>query len=184
MGTCKYLLPDRNGHPILESILKSASQFAFSTVAIVTSFENADAVGEICRQFKQLNVVVVCNPKQELGRFYSVQLGLRSVSEADYCFIHNADNPSLQTATLKLMYANRSNASVIIPVYGNKGGHPVLVNANVMVSLCSADSDSVLNVELKKADNLRVETKDSGILIDLDTSDAYREYITGEFSLI
>jgi len=182
MGQCKFLLADRSGKPILENLLRAACEFDFTSILIVSSLKNAEAVIAIADTVAPETISVVFNPRPELERFYSLKTGLFALGDIDYCFIHNADNPVLNIATLQKLYECREQASVIVPTYNTKGGHPVLINRNVIEGICAAPADSQLNIELRKSNVLRVEVQDPEILLDIDTEEDYHRYLQHELN--
>lgn len=180
MGKCKFLLPDRNEKPILENLLRAACEFDFANILIVTALKNAEAVIAIADAVAPETSSVIFNLRPESERFYSVKTGLFASGDIDYCFIHNADNPVLHIETLQKLYECRDTASVIVPTFNNKGGHPVLINRSVIEHICVAPVDSKLNVELQKSHVLRLEIHDPEILLDIDTEEDYNSYIYHE----
>lgn len=180
MGQCKFLLPDRNDKPILENLLRAACEFDFTSILIVSSMKNAEAVIAIADAVAPETISVIFNPRPELERFYSLKTGLFASGDIDCCFIHNADNPVLHIETLQKLYECRDKASVIVPTFNSKGGHPVLINRSVIERICGAPVDSRLNVELQKSDVFRLEIHDPEILLDIDTEEDYNRYLHHE----
>lgn len=174
MGVCKFLLEITQSKTLLEYQLDSALKFLFQKIIVVTAQNNKEKVLTICNKLNSKNIEVIINEKIELERLYSLQLGLNALTNFDYCFIHNADNPYINTNMLELLFDNKKKANSIIPTYNNKGGHPILVDAVTINTLKNAPTNSMINIEINKTNCLRLPINYPSILVNIDTQTDYK----------
>lgn len=170
-GSCKFLMPYRDGKTILETIVQRFEQPFIDEICIVTNAEQADSVRAFHWNEK---VQVVLNSAPELERFHSVQIGLNHCPSADYVFIHNADMPEIDSETLSVLHANRSRTHCVVPEFLGRSGHPVLINRNIADHLLSLPSDSNLKTALAIFGRKTVAAEQGGILRDVDTQAEYQ----------
>lgn len=71
---------------------------------------------------KDDRVTTIDNKEPQLGRLYSLQLGLSAMTGIEYCFIQNIDNPFVSIDLLSAIYGARTGADYISPVHNGKGG--------------------------------------------------------------
>lgn len=174
MGQCKFLLPMRNGLSFFENILQVSTNWGIQNIIVVTQSKNLSKLKQLCRKIF-VSVDFVINDYPELERFYSLQLGLNKLKN-DYCFIHNADSPFLEEETLQKLYDNRRKSEVIIPVFQNKKGHPILINHFVVHHLRSLPVETNLKVALRCFKQKKIEVKNELIDVDFDTKSEYNKY--------
>jgi molybdenum cofactor cytidylyltransferase len=178
MGRCKFLLQTPNGISLLEQELLQSLPFQFEKTVIVTNAENYNQVEELRHRTGIKKVNIILNPKPELERLHSLKLGLKLLKNCDYVFMHNADNPFLNPLVIEQLIANRQFADVIIPIFFNKGGHPILLSKHACRIISTAPESSRIDIEIKKLKTFRISVNDKSILTDLDTPDDYRIYLT------
>lgn len=181
MGRCKFLLTLQNGNSLLENILQQAEGFGFKKTIVVIQPENFESFKNKCANGRYAGVTFVMNSNPEFERFYSLKLGFEALGEdVDACFIHNADNPFLTPATLTALFEKRNISDVVCPRYGDKNGHPVLINKNTISYLRTCPDNSVLNIELQKRSKFIVGVNDELICADIDTPNDYKKLVAGE----
>jgi len=180
MGECKFLLKTHAGISFLENQLRTALKFAFEKIVVVCSLERSEDVKRIIDSLHSERVQLVLNNKINSERFYSIQCGLRSLSDYDQCFIQNTDCPDLTIKTLQMLFNSRKGADTIIPIHFQKGGHPVLINKKMIDQLIKAPSDSRLDIELKKHTMDRINVNDPCIHLDIDTPSDYIKYLVNK----
>lgn len=124
------------------------------------------------------NVKVVSNHHPEKGRLHSLKIGLRKLSDSDFVFIHNVDNPFVEQDVLCNMWANRSDQSFVVPAHFSRSGHPVLIPKIVISSILSAaDSTYTLRAILSRFDRIEVETGSDRIFTNINTWNDYEEHV-------
>ena len=67
------------------------------------------------------------NEKPNLGRSYSISIGLQYFESFDFVFIQNIDNPFTSHELLNLMISAKKSDYPIIPQVGMRNTHPVLL---------------------------------------------------------
>ncbi|MBK9283019.1 MAG: NTP transferase domain-containing protein [Sphingobacteriaceae bacterium] len=177
MGECKFLLKTPSGISFLENQIRAALTCNLDKIIIVTSTLHSEEIRKIIDVHNTKRIQMVINENNKSERFYSIQCGLKALKKFNYCFIHNTDCPELNPNTFFVLHSLKHTADSIIPVYSDKGGHPVLINQKMMKLLLKAPSNSRLDVELKKSISKRVNVNDSCIHLDIDTPEDYEHYI-------
>lgn len=175
MGQCKFLLPMSNGLSFYENIVKVFWEYGLKNIVVVTQKKHSKALENLSIKNDVIPRIVV-NEKPEYERFFSLQLGINALEDVDYCFIHNSDSPFLDTETLELMNFNKEKADLICPEYKGKGGHPILVNKNVLRHILNSSIHSNLKEVLKSQKRLNVSIKNELLTVDIDTPEDYKKY--------
>ena len=136
---------------------------------------------EIVEAIGSPEVKFVYNPMYRCGMSYSVKAGVRSVYKySDIVVIHPGDVPFIKQSTIEMLinkaknlYAKEQNY-IIIPRYGSKGGHPLLISRDLLQGVLEiTEEERGLKGFLRKYSSYKiyVETTDLGILYDIDTPD-------------
>lgn len=184
MGQCKFLLKLPNGKTFLENILSQTEIFPFRKTIIVTQSRHLLSLQKLFSEKFPPGLKFVFNDFPEQERFYSLQLGIKAAANADFCFVHNADNPFISKETLHLLYQNRKRADYICPRFANRGGHPILLNKQTLSYILDCPQDSKLNDVLTQKLRLNIEMADDSICVDIDTPEEYQEQLRKEMQLI
>ena len=137
---------------------------------IVVGGYNIDRIREMGKRYNKVQVVY--NRIFDKGMFTSVKEGLRHIS-AQRIFITPADYPLIKKETYTKMLAE--DGSIIIPVFGGRKGHPVLLDQAAAANIISEPDTSNLRVAIQKNGYKTVDVDDEGILIDLDTPKDYKD---------
>ena len=156
----------------IEKILSTYSDWGCKEIVVVT---NPEALQEMKqRGMFPSKVTMVVNDHMEFERFYSVKLGLGALRTSSFCFIQNVDNPFINSAILDLLYEHRSNEKYVFPVFGNKGGHPVLLNRKNIDRICKWNENSAnFKAVLSTMECLNVEMPDDRVLININSPEEY-----------
>ena len=127
------------------------------------------------RMSNKVNLILNHNP--EKGRFYSIKLGLAQITNSDYCFIHNVDNP-VTSETIKSLIENKNKDGYSVPAYNHKNGHPILISSKIITGVKKEDDDT-LNWKdfLSRYDRCVVETGETSVLKNLNTPSEYEDYL-------
>jgi molybdenum cofactor cytidylyltransferase len=158
----------------LEKIVNVYMEFGCKKITLVLNQSHAEQFSNtFSKQFRS-QIRVIYNNKTGLGRFYSLKLGANTVSNSDYCFIQNIDNPFTDTETLQKLYGNRNDEAYISPVYLNRGGHPILLPA-MIIDLIKKETDFSLNTRnfLSGFNKITVEVDSDKILANINTPEDY-----------
>jgi len=121
-------------------------------------------------------VKLVINDKPELGRFYSLQTGVKHLKTGNSCFFQNIDNPFTSEELLKELIIHQDEADVILPINQDRAGHPVLISPQVVQGIITVmDYEIRIDAFLKQFTEMRIGTQDKRILLNINTPDDYRE---------
>lgn len=175
MGKCKFLLPMSNGVTFIENIVQTFGDYGVKNIVIVSQTKYITDIERICNKL-EVKPSFVANDSPEKERFYSLQLGIEVLKDCEFIFMHNADSPFVDLATLEELDKHKNKADYICPVYENRGGHPILVNKSTMEHLLSSPMDGNLKNELQTKQRLNVSVDNELITVDVDTPEEYNKY--------
>jgi len=117
---------------------------------------------------------IIRNKDPEKGRIYSLQLGVKAIRQANFCFIQNVDNPFVESSLIKKMMKRKNRNGYVVPVHKNRGGHPVLVNNQILNSVSNSIVDKqTLRTCLMDFNRKEIDSKNDTVLVNMNTS---REY--------
>ena len=116
------------------------------------------------------DVKIVVNLHPELGRIYSIQLGIAALESKNYCFIQNVDNPTISSQILEAIYEKSTLDSYVSPKFKGKGGHPIILGRKLMLDLLENKyQNSTLQDFLMIFPKIEVDVLFSEILININT---------------
>ncbi|MBZ0203714.1 MAG: NTP transferase domain-containing protein [Ignavibacteria bacterium] len=173
-----FLLYDTNT-TFLERIVKVYLDFGCREIILVLNQDHIEQFSTTFTEHFRSKIRVVYNSFPELGRFYSLRLGTNAITNCDYCFIQNIDNPFTDIATLKILNDNRKDDSYISPVYLNKGGHPILLSA-MIIDMIKKETDIRLNTKdfLRRFKKVTVEVENEKILANINIPRDYKIFFS------
>lgn len=147
MGDFKQLL--RLGDKtFVEHCVDNLLASAVDQVIVVTGHREA----EVRRALANRPVDIVHNAEYKNGMATSIKSGVRFVSDrADACVISLVDQPRIDTAVIDYLIqayndgaSDKSNSLIVIPTYGDKTGHPILVDLVLREEILAMDPESGL----------------------------------------
>jgi len=173
MGKHKALLEFDKNTTFIQKITKTYLLAGIEQIIIVVNTELYKLINERDPALRE-EVILVINDKPELGRFYSLQTGIKHVKPGNYCFFQNIDNPFTSAKLLNELILYKNEADVIMPSYKDKAGHPVLISPSVVHRLFqSLDPDLRIDLFLKGFEVKKIETSDQNILVNINSPDDY-----------
>lgn len=174
MGQPKALLRWNGSTTFIEKII---SEFHKAGCVRIVCMIN-DVTEPFCRRLPvPENVEFVVNPYPERGRFYSLKTGLNSLKEGQYCFVHNIDNPFVNTDIIEKLLSNRKPDKWCSPVYNRKGGHPVLIPQVIIKRIAeTVDLDTNLSELLRSYPKTSVGMDDDMVLRNINTTGDFNKY--------
>ena len=122
---------------------------------------------------------VVHNPHYKHGRSTSIRAGLQAIdlTTIDALLILNIDQPRQINLILSVVKSHQeSQASITIPTYQNRGGHPVIFSARLFGELSRVSEDSQgIKALVRRYDNdtNRVDLGLDEVLLDFNTKEEY-----------
>jgi len=119
---------------------------------------------------------IVINPAPERGMLSSLQCGLRHApADVEAVLFTPVDLPSIQPATIALLA--RTQATVAIPLFEGRKGHPVRVSRQVMDELLALPQEAKASDVIHRHSADLIDTGDPGILYDVDTPKDYEALV-------
>jgi len=174
MGRDKALLLYK-GRTFLEVIMGTIRAAGVDHIAVVLGHH----AEEIRRTVELGSAKVVINSAYPLGQTSSLQAGLEALERdgAQTILLCLVDHPAFSTQTVRELIAarERSGARVVVPTFRGKRGHPVLIGRALLEELKTLEPEEGANSVIRRHRNFTafVEVPDSGILLDVDDSQAY-----------
>jgi molybdenum cofactor cytidylyltransferase len=182
MGRPKALLPI-DGQTFIEKIVGALKQSSVGKVIVVLG-HNAE---EMRRSIEHLPVDILLNPDYNLGQLSSLQIAVRQLEKTADCdgmLVHLVDHPYIDAKLVKSMIERfyASGKLIVVPRYGGKRGHPVIFSRKLFGELLAAPRDQGAKavVNAHRDDTLEIDTQDSGVTVDIDTPELYRQHVKGE----
>lgn len=177
-GMPKPFLKISNDITFLEKLVNIYLEFGCRDIILVLNQNHSEAFTNTFPELFRSKIKIIYNSKTELGRFYSLKLGADAVSDCDFCFLQNIDNPFTDLGTLQKLYDNRKPDAYISPVYLDKGGHPVLIS-RMIIEIIRKEININLNTKefLNQFNKIKVSTENYKILANINTPEDYKIYI-------
>jgi len=179
MGLPKWQLKMPNGDYFYISLVEIFKEFECETVLVI----NEQDYIKLAPQLNSQNISYAVNSRLDLGRSYSLQCGLKILSSADFCFVHNIDNPYLSSDLLKTLKARIGNFDYALPEYKGKGGHPLLINSKIINRILSVENSFTdFREVLAEFNGIRVPFNQPEILLNINTPEDYEKFMIRTYS--
>ncbi len=177
MGFPKFSLAFNEKYSFLEEILQQYTAFGCREIILVLNDEGVTFVNKNLSILRK-KVQIVVNKHLEWERFYSIKLGVQNLKFEYPVFIHNADNPYVNTEVLKKLLTLHSLFDFAVPVYQGHGGHPILLSTKVIHDISfEQKNDLIFSNFLKKYNKKTMRVKDDKILVNINTKSAYLKFL-------
>jgi len=173
MGTTKQLLPF--GHStILGQVIRNALESNLDEMVVVLGYQ----AQEIARSISAARVKVVINPKFRKGLSSSMKKGLNSIAKTSAVMILLGDQPLVGKEIINRLIAElgRGDRGIIVPVYNNIRGNPVIFGPLFRDKLLALQGD-VGGKEIVRAhpeDVAEVNIDSEAVICDIDDRDDYQ----------
>jgi molybdenum cofactor cytidylyltransferase len=178
MGRPKQLLPwppnAADSKPLVAAAFDAIAYVCDAMVVVVG--HEADAVIAALGE-RDFGAVAVDGGAEMIA---SVKAGLavaRGIDPDAIVLLHPADHPKVRRETLDLLIQIAADypGRAVMPTFGEAGGHPVLIAAELIIPIVSYEgSGGLRQFWIDYADQcIRVPADDSGIVLDLDTQSDY-----------
>ncbi|MCJ7449745.1 MAG: nucleotidyltransferase family protein [Bacteroidales bacterium] len=173
MKVPKMLLPF-HGKTIIETVIENVRDSKTDKTVVVLGSDKE----KILKVTGQLPVIHCYNEYYRQGMLSSVICGFRSLPEKfGAALVILGDQPGIGPVVIdEVIDAYRkSGKGIIMPVYKNKHGHPLLVDRKYREEIEKLDPDEGLRSLFRKFpdDVFEVETKNPATLKDIDTQEDY-----------
>lgn len=175
MGSPKMLLTF-NGKTMIENVISNVTESKVDKIMVVLGAYRDLLMDQIGR----LSVKYCFNDNFTEGMLSSVQCGFRNLpSDYKAVLVFQGDQPFITSNTINKVVDSylSSDKGIVIPVYKNKRGHPILIDIKYKDEIEKLSSGNGLNSLAHNFtdDVLEVDTNESGILRDFDTYEEYKE---------
>lgn len=174
MGRAKAYLPFRHG-TFLSSIAATLEQYC-SPVVAVFGFDAQKMMAEA-----PPSVRPVANLHYQRGMLTSLQTGLHALPKnCDTVIFTLVDHPAIAPATVELLLTVAG--PIVIPRYGGRRGHPVLIRSAVIAEfLAEPDGSMIRDVIDRHAQTIVYkDVSDPGICDDIDNPELYGQLMARE----
>jgi molybdenum cofactor cytidylyltransferase len=176
MGSPKMLLTF-NGKTMIENVISNVTESKINKIMVVLGAYRDLLTDHIGR----LSVKYCFNDNYKEGMLSSVQCGFRNLpSDYKAVLVFQGDQPFITSNTIDKVLDSylSSDKGIVIPVYKNKRGHPLLIDIKYRDEIEKLSPGNGLNSLAHNFtdDVLEVDINESGILRDFDT---YEEYMEG-----
>jgi molybdenum cofactor cytidylyltransferase len=145
-----------------------------NTVIVLGSDKNS-----ILTVTTKLPVMHCYNGDYRNGMLSSVKCGFGYLPE-DFraALVFLGDQPMIETSVINNVIKgyNESAKGIVVPVYNNKRGHPLLVDKKYRDEIMNLNGQEGLRELVKRYpdDLLEIETESPSVLIDIDTEQEYK----------
>jgi len=179
MGKPKFALGFEMQKTFLEEIIARYSEFPCEEIIVVMNV-NGRALLDSLKIKLPANTKITINPNPEHGRFSSIKTGLNHLSNRTAVFIHNVDNPFVNVGLLRALSTNLGHADYCVPMFKNRGGHPILISPKVVDAIINCSHDDLnLKEYLKAFEKKTSEINNPKILININSIQDYEEMFSG-----
>ena len=124
------------------------------------------------------NVEIVMNEDFRSGMFSSIQAGIARVQASSF-FLLPGDHPLVDADVYREMLT--VSGDIVIPTFGGRRGHPVLMASHLIPEILDQPSGSTLRDFIRRKGCTTVAVEDEGILLDIDTLSDY-DVLQAKFS--
>ena len=179
MGGLKALLPWQ-GTTLIEHQMASLIQAGVAHIVVVLGHD-ADRLIPLVEGRGQREWVL--NPRYLEGKPTSIKKGLAAVPQRDATeiLLLNVDQPRSPDTLRLLLERHREHGGLItVPVFGGKGGHPIILAAGLISELQAIEEENqgIKAVACRHVDEtVRVDLGAPEILWDLNTPEQYKDAI-------
>jgi molybdenum cofactor cytidylyltransferase len=166
----------------IEKIVSEYYKFGSKKIIIVLNGDLGRAPWKKYLTNVSLNATIIFNNSSELGRYYSIKLGVSALGNSDFCFLQNIDNPFVDQKLLRKIYSSKINNGYVVPIYRGKGGHPILL-ANVIIESIVKEKKLNMNLKekLKEFNRKTISIENKKILANINTLEDYKSHFDIEF---
>ena len=173
MKVPKMLLPF-NGKTMIEMVIENVIGSEVFRILVVLGSNRDEILGSI----SNLSVDHCYNENYRKGMLSSVQCGFKNLpADFEAVLVFPGDQPFIEPDVIDLIIKSyrETRNGIIVPVYINKRGHPVLIDRKYADEINILEENQGLRslLKLHPEDVLEVKINSPGILKDFDTEEDY-----------
>lgn len=165
-GTFKLEL-DIGGKTVIEHCIEGMYDIC-SRIIVVGGYQ-IHRIIEILKEYPKAEVVL--NSRYAEGMFTSVKEGMRHV-RGDRFFFTPGDYPMISRMVCQRLLTVEGD--IILPAYGGRKGHPVLMMGRLAKELLMEPDSLSLRDFIHRKGYRVLEVEEEGILTDIDTQEDYK----------
>lgn len=177
MGTNKLLLTYKN-KTLIENILDKVIDCGFNDIILVAQDK------EILDMGNSRGIKWVYNEKAKLGQSESIKLGVVNSKEAEGYAFFTGDQPLMDVRTIKSLMDcfYEAKDSIIVPIYNDKRGTPVIFPNRFKTELLALKGDTGgKQIIAKHIDEAKfIKVKSEQLLFDIDTQEDYEKLLLAD----
>jgi len=183
----KALLKLSEGVAFLESIYRRMTEFSEKVIIVLGSDKD-----EILKHSKFAvsavaagSAEIVYNENYQNGMFSSLKKGLSRIPRGNAFMINPVDCPAVKKETYEMLVLEWQKApeKIHIPSFGGRRGHPAIYPARLVAEILKSPDDikDGLKFFLEREKELIscFDTKDKGVIMDIDTPADYKKMVDG-----
>lgn len=174
MGTPKAKLLVNSRESFLSYLVKGYLQIPDNNIVVVHS-SIVEPIGYSSR------VHWLENNDPQKGRYYSIWLAAKNCSPDSACLIHNVDHPFIDNRIVKDMMMLSTSDSYVVPTFGGKGGHPVLLGSRVVEYIAGHDDSLDFREVLSSFKRTELACNDLSILLNINTKEDYSHFLAHHY---
>lgn len=161
--------------PIVRRIVLTLQQAGAFPIVVVTGTEEL----EVTRQVAPLGVVFIKNRECERPElFSSARLGLSYLQgKCGRVVFTPVNTPMFSAQTLHTLLA--SNAGIVTPTYGGRGGHPIVLQSAVISQILAYEGADGLRGAIRTCvcEKERIAVPDAGVLMSVHNEQQLRQHL-------
>jgi len=175
MGRPKLLLPFGK-QTMIETVISHVRQSQVDHILVVLGADSA----KIKNKIKNLPVTVISNPDYKQGMLSSIKCGFWNLPEkTEAVLVWLGDQPSIPSSVADQVIETyrRTKKGIVVPVYNNERGHPVLIDIKYKKEIETLNPAIGLRqlVYNHPQDTVEVKVDTASILRDIDSVDDYEQ---------
>jgi len=174
MGAFKPLLPLRD-RTVLENAVDSLFSGGADAVVAVVGHRGAELEALLHERFGARTRVVHNPDYARTDMLRSIQIGCRALPDCGAFFLLPGDMPFVQRSTFEKLLRAREKGRAVFPEQNGRRGHPPLIDSRLIPEILAYEGpDGLRGFWRRHAEEIRaVPVDDEGVLLDLDTPEAY-----------
>lgn len=177
MGRTKQLLSFGTS-TILEHVVDNLLRSKVGEVVVVLGHES----GRIKARFEGAPIKLALNPDYQQGMSTSITCGIMAISpESRACLIALGDQPLIRSEVVDRLISayEEGGKGIIVPVYGDMAGHPVIFDMKYREALLSltGDTGGKTVISAHPEDVRQVEVETASVIYDIDKWEDYQKQL-------
>ncbi len=161
--------------PVVQRIILTLQQAGVFPIVVVIGKQEE----EVIHQVAQLGVILLQDKEQEnTEMFSSVKQGLKFLQgKCDKVIFTPVNTPMFSVYTLRALL--KSNAKIAKPTYNGRGGHPILLQAQVIDKILKYKGSDGLRGAIRECNCITetIEVSDPGVLLSTHNDAELQEHL-------